>query len=349
VRLAKAVILAGIAWSSAGAPLAAAATPRGVRVGGWVTPWDFGAGVERIRSSGGVLSDVLFFVARLDHEGDPVVVDPAGGGLEEAIREARGAGAFVWMTIVNDREGDAPGKAVRLKDAAVVHTILGDPARRREHRARIADLARRLGVAGVDLDYENLFAQDRDLYSAFVRELASDLHAERRLLSVTVQPKASDSGAQGPAASDWAALCAAADRLQIMLYNEHNASTEPGPVASKRWAGAILDFAAGRCDRSKTIPVLKVSGMDWGPAGAEWIPHSRAAALAKRYRARIERDRGDAVPHFRYTDAVGRHTVYFEDTESLTEKIRLAGGRGYGRVVLWSLGSEDPTLLRRKK
>jgi hypothetical protein len=62
--------------------------------------------------------------------------------------------------------------------------------------------------------------------------LAADLHGLKLALSVTVQPKTGESGSRGPAAMDWKTLCSAADRIQVMLYNQHNASVPARSPAS---------------------------------------------------------------------------------------------------------------------
>jgi spore germination protein YaaH len=146
---------------------------------------------------------------------------------------------------------------------------------------------------------------------------------------------------------DWPRLCRTADRLQIMLYNEHNASTEPGPVAGPDWIGQVVDYGLGSCPVAKLVPVLKVSGMDWGPGHAEWRSFSEVAATLAATGARIRRERTSRVPWLVYDSGDGRHVVYFEDGKSLEAKAAKLAARGFTSVVLWSLGSEDPDAIAR--
>src|SRR6185295_12149627 len=117
----------------------------------------------------------------------------------------------------------------------------------------LVELALRQGVSGLDVDYENLQPADRDAFSGFVRELHADLQARDLQLSVTVQPKSQESRSVGPGAADWAQLCGASDRLQIMLYNLHNAKTGPGPLATKSWIASILGYAAAQCAPARVV------------------------------------------------------------------------------------------------
>jgi spore germination protein YaaH len=311
-------------------------------LGGWIVPWQHDAGVASLAGARGALSDVFLFAARLDGDGFPVL-DERGDGWKETADRARAAGATVWLTIVNDRVGGTAPPA--LKDSEVVHFVLADRETGARHRSGIVALAKRLGVDGVDVDYENLPASDRDGFTAFARELAGDLRAAGLKVSITVQPKSAETASRGPGAADWAALCAVADRLQVMLYNEHNAATEPGPVASLHWMTGVIDYGLGLCPTSKLVPVLKVSGMDWGPSQAEWRSFGEVDSILTRTRPQRHRESYNRVPWFVYENAGARHVVYYEDTRSLTAKADHLRKRGLDNLVLWSLGSEDPDTI----
>jgi spore germination protein YaaH len=311
-------------------------------LGGWIVPWQHDAGVATLDGARGALRDVYLFAARLDGDGVPVL-DERGDKWKETADHARRAGAMVWLTIVNDRVGATAPPA--LKDSEVVHFILADREAGARHRSGILALAKRLGVDGVDVDYENLPSSDRDGFTAFARQLAADLRAAGLKVSITVQPKSGETAARGPGGADWAALCTIADRLQVMLYNEHNAATGPGPVASLDWMTGVIDYGLGRCPASKLVPVLKVSGMDWGPSQAEWRSFGEVDSILARTRPRRHREGYNRVPWFVYSDAGARHIVYYEDTGSLTAKADRLRKRGLDNLMLWSLGSEDPGAI----
>jgi spore germination protein YaaH len=91
--------------------------------------------------------------------------------------------------------------------------------------------------------------------------------------------------------------------------------------------------------------VIKVSGMDWGPRGAEWRSHADVMASVAGGRPKMHRERVNRVPWFAYQAPDGRHVVYFEDATSLAAKTDRLRRRGLRSVVLWSLGSEDPEAI----
>ncbi len=316
-------------------------TPGPLRVGGWITYWDFGPGMALVDRQPDALRDVLFFIAHLDAEGRPILAD-ADLPVEPAVARVTAAGGRPWLTIVNDVASD---HGVALKDPQVVHDVLGSEDRRAAHRAAIMELALRYRMSGVDIDYENLWARDRNVFTTFVRELAVDARRHGVLLSVTVQPKLGERWSDGPGAADWGALCATVDRLQIMLYNLHSRSTGPGPMATGRWMKGVLSYANSQCDPERVVPVLKVSGMRWADGTVEGVQYDRAIALAREHGASIARDADDQVPSFSYQVDGRAHTVYFEDAVSLHEKLALVRSLGYRSVALWSLGRQDPALF----
>ena len=314
-----------------------------LRLGAWVTYWDYDRGMQRLATAPSLFDDVFFFSVELGSDGRPTLAQ-ATLGQDGAPRDLKARGIRSWMTVVNDVR-QAKGRTALLKDADLVHRMLADPGERAAHRRAIVDLAALHGFAGVDLDYENLRVEDRDRYSSFVRELAADLSARGLRLAVTVQPKRQESRSLGPGAADWGRLCQAADRLQIMLYNLHSARTEPGPVTAPGWFGEVLGFARGQCDVARIVPVLKVAGMDWGPKGMKELQHVDVMALLERFGASVEREAEGATPFFRYVAPDGPHTVYFEDATGILKKVTALQALGYDQVVLWSLGREDPQLL----
>ncbi len=322
--------------------LAGSAEAAGPRLGAWVTYWDFDKGQQRLAGVPGVFDDVFFFNFDLGTDGRPTPARPTLP-LGPAVAGQRARGASAWMTVVNDTR-DASGK-VSLKNAAVVQRMLGDPEARAAHRRAIVEQAVLHGFSGVDIDYENLLVEDRDAYTNFIRELRKDLQARSLGLSVTVQPKRQESRSTGPGAADWAALCHASDRLQIMLYNLHNARTPPGPVTAPSWFAEVLSFARQQCGGARVVPILKLGAMDWGPKGMKELQHSDVSALLEMYGPTLAREPEGGTPFFRYDGFDGAHTVYFEDASSIATKIAALERLGYADVVLWSLGREDPALI----
>ena len=324
---------------------ATAAPKTSVRLGAWLTYWDLERGLTRLATpSGRGIQDVYLFSAALAPDGRVILLVDEDS-TASLVADLEKQGTRVWLTLVNDVHPEETGARATLKDSALVHRLLSDPELAANHRREILALARKLGVSGVDIDYENLDAGDRDHFTSFIGSLSSSLAEEGILLSVTTQPKSREVVTAGAGALDWRALCERVDRLQIMLYNQHSARTGPGPMATSAFIEGVLRFALSECDRSRIVPVLKVSGMEWSASGARGIQHDECLELARRTGVAVARDDRDRVPFFTYPTGKGSATVYFEDSSSIQTKRELIQSMGFDSIVLWSLGREDPEIL----
>lgn len=319
-----------------------------VQFGGWVTYWDFKRGMETVQQGKGIYRDIFLFSTQLDVGGKPIILHSATNDYRSAINQLKNAGMKTWMTFVNDVKS-TDGKRSILKDSQIVHKILSDEDLRRKHRREIVDLALEYGVSGVDIDYENLLPEDRIYFSRFISELSPELKKRNLSLSVTVQPKTVNRPTPGSGTMDWSEICRHADRLQIMLYNQHNKKTGPGPMATVDWISEVLGYAKSQCELETIVPILKVSGMHWRPNKVTALQYDEIVALKNRHKPLLERETTSQVPFFSYKTNEETGTVYYEDALSLKTKIHQILAMGFDNLVFWSLGRQDPHLTSELK
>lgn len=221
--------------------------------------------------------------------------------------------------------------------------LLANPAARSRAVNNVVGTVAREGFAGANLSFVLREAGSRDAFTAFVGEVARQLHAARRTLTVTVRP---DPGAGRRGAYDWSGLGRRADALLLLAYSPPGAEARPGPIAPLEWVeeqvrGALR--AVG--DPSRVVLGLAAFGYDW-PVGEGGPPRllpadrleARAATAGGVLRIR------DGSPHYSYVDDSGRHEVWFEDGLSLLAKLRLAKRVRLGGVAVWQLGFLGPDL-----
>ncbi|RLC92427.1 MAG: glycoside hydrolase, partial [Chloroflexi bacterium] len=207
------------------------------------------------------------------------------------------------------------------------------------------------GYDGIDIDYESLPGlADRDGFSLFVEELAAALHAQGKLLSVTVHPKTSEPGSWGgPQAQDWARIGAAADRFRVMTYAYHWGTGEPGPIAPLWWMEDVMALATSAVPPNRVYVGLHFYGYDWGENSVNSLTWENAQALITAYRVtpqwKTASGWGRAVsePWFAYTDGEGHsHQAWYADENSIKARLRLVQQYGLGGIAVWRLGGEDP-------
>ena len=251
------------------------------------------------------------------------------------ITRLRAAGKLIVPSIANITGGKW--------SYAPVGRMLHSPQLMAAQVASIVALTEREHYAGIDLDYENLHAGDRQAFTTFVTRLAGALHARGKVLSVAVFAKTTNAGTDPRnLAQDYAAIGRAADQVRLMAYDYHWDSSPPGPVAPISWVRAVLRYARTQIPASKIILGVPLYGYDWVGHHGSGISWLQALRLSRQYHATAHYDQASQAPWFRYRDASGReHTVWFENAASSRAKFDAAQGAQIGGVYLWMYGYED--------
>jgi spore germination protein len=257
-----------------------------------------------------------------------------------AVAALRAGGARVLPAVANYRD--------KTWDRTVVAGLLADPARRHAHVARIRELVRQRGFDGIDVDYEHLATADRAGFTALVSELAAGLHADGKLLAVTLHPKSSEPGPQPKnRAQDYAAVGRVADEVRIMMYDYHWDTSTPGALAPIGWVRRVMTWAATQVPRPKLVLGVATYGYDWVGGRGTSLMWSEITRRARAVGATAGYDTTVQAPWFRYVDAGGAaHTVWYEDARSTAAKRAVVRELGLGGMHYWRLGGEDPGTWR---
>jgi spore germination protein len=230
-------------------------------------------------------------------------------------------------------------------DYRAIARILHNPSLMRQHVDAIVALVRRQNYAGIDIDYEELHAGDRQAFTQFITELASALHAHGKVLSVAVFPQmAAPGGNQPDSAQDYAALGKVADQVRIMGYNYHWANSAPGATAPVGWVRSLLRYATSQMPASKVVLGIPLFGYNWpdGKAPAATLSWLQALRLSRQYHATANYSTASQTPYFSYSSAGRTHIVWFENAASSRAKFEVVKGNGVAGVYLWMYGYEDP-------
>lgn len=231
-------------------------------VSGWVPYWNASQG--RLAYTGGadtMFTDIspFFFSAQAD---GTIAVVGSESQLKLTVDTAKARGIKVLPTIT-----DGSGKWV------MAGVILQNTTSRTQHVQNIVNLVVSRGFDGIDLDYEGFaFSDGRDswpstrpVWVAFVNELASALHANGKLLSVTIPPVWIAGGAEtGYTVYDPAAVGAVADRVRLMVYDWSYAGGPPGPISPMSWVQQVIAYNDPIIPNGKLQLGVPAYGRDWG-------------------------------------------------------------------------------------
>ena len=306
---------------------------------GYVAYWDQSRAVQSIGGAGAAVTEVSpsWYAPAADGS---IVVQQAGAVDDSAaaVAQLRTNNALILPALANYRD--------KIWDSTVIGAILADPAARAAHVEHIRALVRERGFDGIDIDYEHLTAADRDPFTAFVTALASGLHADGKLLAVTLHPKSSEPGPQPKnQAQNYAAIGRVADEVRIMLYDYHWDTSAPGALAPINWVRSVMTWAATQVPVTKLVLGAATYGYDWvGKRGTSfmWAEIMRRAANNG---ATVQYSQTMEAPWFEYVDSRGRqHTVWFENARSIAAKKAIMRDIGAIGMHYWRLGGEDPAI-----
>lgn len=231
-------------------------------------------------------------------------------------------------------------------DKETAHAILTDKVVQDRAIQGIVEQSERLGVAGVQIDFENIPDGDRDAYTAFLRRLKDVLAARNMTLSIAAAAKTRDTRTGWGGATDYAAIGQIVDQFYIMAYDEHWRGGEPGPVASLGWVEQVIRYATGVMPAQKIVLGVPFYGYEWAAEGAGGSQTNKAfgsAAMARRmqqFGARVVWDpvAGENKATFRTDD--GERIAWYPDQRSLDAKLRLAYQYNLKGIAIWRVGLE---------
>ncbi|MGH3836169.1 MAG: glycosyl hydrolase family 18 protein [Pseudonocardiaceae bacterium] len=298
--------------------------------------WNLTEGTDVVLANRGSFNEVSPWIYGIGDNAEIVAQVPERAAETAAgMDQLRRSGIALVPTIANVTDGRWAYEPVA--------NMLHDPAAMQRHVTDIVALVLREGYAGIDIDYEDLRATDREAFTAFATRLGEALHAEDKILSIALFAKTTDAGEdQRNVAQDYAAIGRAADEVRLMAYDYHWAASGPGPVAPITWVRQVLDYAKTQIPADKIVLGVPVSGFDWVDGQGEPVSWLQCFGRTRAFNATLEYDRLSQSPSFKYTDAQGRaHEVWFENAESTTAKLEAAKTAGIRGVYLWMIGGED--------
>ncbi len=234
-------------------------------------------------------------------------------------------------------------------DPSIAAAILASPRAMRRQVAAVAAWCRSRDVAGLDLDWEALTAEQRDRYSVFVGLLAAALHHDGRRLAVDVFPKTSEPGTwDAPQAQDWTRLGKSADFVNVMTYNYSGSWSGPGPLSPPAWMDAVLSFAATRIAPAKIVMGVGLYGRTWHGSQTADLTWADVQRIVARDHPRRSRD-GSGELRLEYSDSGGAHVAYFPDARAVAVKLRmmLRDHPGIAGIACWQMGQADPGVWPR--
>ena len=274
-----------------------------------------------------------FFVLNSDGE----IRTNIGYRGEAYINWAHGNGYEVWAMFSNDS----------LQQ--LTSDIINDYEARKNLILDIVELAKQYGLDGINIDFENMYREDEDMFSRFIIELEPRLKAIGKTLSVDVTaPDGADSWSM---CYDRNVIGDVADYIIFMGYDQYGeASTEPGTTSGYEWVKVNLDkfVETEEIEPEKIILGLPFYTRVWTTQNGKLVRTDVVVMknVDTNIPAGVEKvwDEVTRQNYIKYDSNGYTREMWIEDIESYKEKLLLINEYGLGGVANWCKDMEPQEI-----
>ena len=246
----------------------AAAQPQPFRYAAWIPYWRKTDGIATATANLSKLHEVSPFSYTLKADGTVVDSMKLQGELWPALL-AQATSTHVTLL-----------PSIATGEASVVYNLLSSKKKRAAHVAAIMKIVLDNGFDGIDIDYEGKSAETKPYYSAFTKELATALHAKKKLLSCTIEPRTPLSSLyytpptdRVERANDYGVLNKYCDEIRIMTYDQTTIDVKLNdlrggkelyaPVADVSWVHKVLTHALAYFPAKKIMLGIPTYGYEY--------------------------------------------------------------------------------------
>lgn len=222
-------------------------------------------------------------------------------------------------------------------DSAVLHRLFTSPDAEDAFIKELLFYVKTNGFDGINIDFEAINPSDRDHFSRFMSKVYKAFQKEELMVTLDVPPN--------DESYDYVSLAKYADRVIVMLYDQHYSMSAPGPVAHTGWVQENLNQS--EIPSKKLVGGLGTYGYDWEENSSE--PASEMTfgdimKLGREANIHINWSMEAGNPYLRYKQNGKNHTVWFLDAAAFYNQMKLAQNSGSTGIAIWRLGSEDPSI-----
>lgn len=231
-------------------------------------------------------------------------------------------------------------------DNNLISAIVQNPVARDNLIMNLLNVMREKSYDGLDIDFEFIKAEDRDLFTEFVRVCTERMHVEGYQVSVALAPKVSaDQRGLLYEGKDYAALGAIADHVLVMTYEWGYTYGPPMAVAPINQVRRVLEYAVTEIPPEKISMGIPNYGYDWplpyerGITRARTIGNVEAVRIAVKRGVEIQFDELAGTPY----DIQGTEQIFLKKMKE-NMKFQYGNCEEY-RAILESKGWDEQKIL----
>lgn len=265
------------------------------------------------------------------------LVENVGERGQAYLEWARDNNCKIWPMVQN--AGDSTMMGTTSK-------IMNSYEKRKALIESIVNVCIKYKLDGINIDFENMRKDDKDLYSRFIIELEPRMKELGLVLSVDVT---------APDGSDTWSLCFdrhvigdVADYIIFMAYDEYGeSSTKSGTTAGYDWVelGIKKFLETEEVEPEKLVLAVPLYTRLWTEDSTGKVIKKSVVSMKdidKTIPSDVERKWDDKLKQYyvEYNDGNNLKKMWIEDIKSLKEKVSLITNYKLGGVASWEKGME---------
>lgn len=244
--------------------------------------------------------------------------------------------------------------ATNAFDPDLTHELLSSYSSKKQFIDQILKLCLDHNIEGINLDFENIYLEDKAILSHFVNELAWQCNEFGVTLSMDVTVM--DGSDNWSKCFDRRVLGKIVDYLVIMTYDEHWASSPiSGPVSSYDWAERSLRKIIEIVPSRKLVMGLPFYTRVWTESlsndEADKVNVSSKSISMVAQNALITEkalnpiwNEEEGLFYVAYIEENSIHKIWVENDVTLSKKASLVKKLGLKGIACWRRGFEEPSI-----
>ena len=301
--------------------------------------WDYYSEVATAPDRTGVTMDGVNVVSpaffHLNSKGE--LTENVGQAGKEYIEWAHNNGYKVWPMVQNAGDG-------MMK---ITSEIMNDYNKRQKLIENIVTACVKYKLDGINIDFENMKQEDKNMYSRFIIELTPRIKDMGMVVSVDVT--APDGSETWSMCFDRHVIGDVADYIVFMAYDQYGTSSnKSGTTAGYDWVNLSLNkfLKTEEIQSNKIILAIPLYTRLWTEDSSGKLVKQPITVSMKNIEKTIpngiEKQWDDNLKQYyvEYKDGSYTKKMWIEDEESLKAKISLIKNNNLGGVASWEKGME---------
>lgn len=259
-------------------------------------------------------------------------------GTTDYVQKAHDMGLEVWGVL------DDFNYKLNYDSSVDVNEVLKSSMFRGFLIENIIDEALRLGIDGINLDFEKVDSESGEHFAQFIRELSVQCRKNELTFSIdNYVPFNFNEYMRRDVQGKFA------DYVIIMGYDEHwHGSGDPGSVASIDYVSSGIDKTLEQVPVEKIINAVPFYSILWKTEGAtvtdEYLTMNNTADFLERVGQAGTWDEETQQNYYEWQSGSALYQLWAEDEQSISVKLNVMRTKGIAGVAVWRLGYGTPKV-----